>query len=57
MLAAGDMRMFCTKVLILKNEQKQVEVETTISFLPQNFLSQAFADLTSSQILHLVPSL
>jgi hypothetical protein len=37
-VAAGDMRKFCTKVLILRNKQKKVGAVMTISCYPENFL-------------------
>lgn len=46
-VAAEDMWMFCTKVLIHQDDQmKHVAVMTT-SCLPENILHQIFADPTS----------
>ena len=54
-VAAGDMRKFYTKALILKHEQKVVVVRTISCFL-EHLLHQTYADPSSLYTLHLDPS-
>ena len=46
-VAAEDMMMFCTKVLIHLDEQKKHAAVMTTSCLPENILHQTYADPTS----------